>query len=381
MKKLLKKYLPLWIIIGSLLIATMMISARPRAVSNIQKFIPPSVQTQVVIPQQYQVKIESQGPVTPRTEIQLMTEISGKIQKVSSQLQTGAKFEKDDPLIFLEKRDFELSLIAAESSLSQARVNYEREKAESELAGKEWKKINGGKASDLTLRKPQLLQAKAILAAAEAVYEQAERNLDRTIIRAPFKGRVRKKMVDVGMVVSPSIAIAQIYATDYVEISLPIAEQDLAFLGIPLDGSVIKKSSQPYVELFTDFGGQQLSWSGTIIRSSAEIDSKTRMLSVIAQVSDPYRKTSNTLPLKVGIFVKAAIKGKTFNDIIKIPRFTVRDNKVWVVNQEGLLDQKQVKILRYEDDSALVIEGLNVSDSVLLTRLAVLVKGMKLKKN
>jgi len=381
MKKLLKKYLPLWIIIGSLLIATMMISARPRAVSNIQKFVPPAVETQVVIPQQYQVKIESQGTVTPRTEIQLMTEISGKIQKVSSQLQTGAKFEKDDPLIFLEKRDFELSLIAAESSLSQARVNYEREKAESELAGKEWKKINGGKASDLTLRKPQLLQAKAILAAAEAVYEQAERNLDRTIIRAPFKGRVRKKMVDVGMVVSPSIAIAQIYATDYVEISLPIAEQDLAFLGIPLDGSVIKKSSQPYVELFTDFGGQQLSWSGTIIRSSAEIDSKTRMLSVIAQVSDPYRKTSNTLPLKVGIFVKAAIKGKTFNDIIKIPRFTVRDNKVWVVNQEGLLDQKQVKILRYEDDSALVIEGLNVSDSVLLTRLAVLVKGMKLKKN
>ena len=381
MKKLLKKYLPLWIIIGSLLIATMMISARPRAVSNIQKFVPPAVETQVVIPQQYQVKIESQGTVTPRTEIQLMTEISGKIQKVSSQLQTGAKFEKDDPLIYLEKRDFELSLIAAESSLSQARVNYEREKAESELAGKEWKKINGGKASDLTLRKPQLLQAKAILAAAEAVYEQAERNLDRTIIRAPFKGRVRKKMVDVGMVVSPSIAIAQIYATDYVEISLPIAEQDLAFLGIPLDGSVIKKSSQPYVELFTDFGGQQLSWSGTIIRSSAEIDSKTRMLSVIAQVSDPYRKTSNTLPLKVGIFVKAAIKGKTFNDIIKIPRFTVRDNKVWVVNQEGLLDQKQVKILRYEDDSALVIEGLNVSDSVLLTRLTVLVKGMKLKKN
>ena len=254
MKKLLKKYLPLWIIIGSLLIATMMISARPGAVSNIQKYVPPAVETQVVIPQQYQVKIESQGTVTPRTEIQLMTEISGKIQKVSSQLQTGAKFEKDDPLIYLEKRDFELSLIAAESSLSQARVNYEREKAESELAGKEWKKINGGKASDLTLRKPQLLQAKAILAAAEAVYEQAERNLDRTIIRAPFKGRVRKKMVDVGMVVSPSIAIAQIYATDYVEISLPIAEQDLVFLGIPLDGSVIKKNSQPYVELFTDFG-------------------------------------------------------------------------------------------------------------------------------
>ena len=380
MKKLLKKYLPLWIILGSSLVATMMISAKPKAKANIQKFIPPVVETQIVIAQEYQVRVESQGTVVPRTEIQLMSEVSGKIQKVSSKLQTGAKFEIGDPLIYLEKRDFELSLISAESSLSQARVNYEREKAESELAAKEWKKINGGKASDLTLRKPQLLQAKAILAAAEAIYEQAERNLNRTTIRAPFKGRVRKKMVDVGMVVSPGLTIAQIYATDYVEISLPIAEQDLAFLGIPLDGSFIEKKYQPYVELFTEFGGEELSWSGTIVRSSAEIDSKTRMLSVIAQVSDPYQKTSNMLPLKVGIFVKAAIKGKTFNNLIKIPRFTVRDNKVWVVNQEGILDQKQIKILRYENDTVLVSEGLDSSDSILLTRLTVLIKGMKLKK-
>ena len=133
MKKLFKKYLPLWIILGSLLVATMMISAKPRAKANIQKFIPPVVETQTVISQEYQVTIESQGTVVPRTEIQLMSEVSGKIQRVSSKLQTGAKFDKGDPLIYLEKRDFELSLISAESSLSQARVNYEREKAESEF--------------------------------------------------------------------------------------------------------------------------------------------------------------------------------------------------------------------------------------------------------
>ena len=46
-----------------------------------------------------------------------------------------------------------------------------------------------------------------------------------------------------------------------------------------------------------------------------------------------------------------------------------------------LLDQKQIKILRYENDTVLVSEGLDSSDSVLLTRLAVLIKGMKLKKN
>ena len=87
---------------------------------------------------------------------------------------------------------------------------------------------------------------------------------------------------------------------------------------------------------------------GTIVRSSAEIDSRTRMLSVIAQVSDPYQQTLNTLPLKVGIFVKASINGLSYNDIVKIPRYTVRENKVWVVSKEGILDQKQIQILRYD---------------------------------
>lgn len=381
MKKILKKYLPIWIVVGCALLTALMISAKPEAKPTIQKFVSPIVDTQMVIPQQYQVKIQSQGTVAPRTEIRLMPEISGKIKRISLKLQNGSKFDKGDPLVYLNKRDFELALITAKSSLSQAQVNYEREKAESELAKNEWENINGGNASDLTLRKPQLSQATALLVAARAGYEQAERNLDRTIIRAPFKGRVRKKMVDLGMVISPGVTIAQIYATDYVEISLPIAEQDLKFLEIPFDGSIIKKESQPYVNLFTEFGGQQLSWQGSIVRSSAEIDPKTRMLSVIAQVSDPYQKSSNTIPLTVGIFIKAAIQGKSFESIVRVPRYAVRDNMIWVVSREGILDQKSVKILRYEDETAFISQGLDASDSVLLTRLSVMVKGMKLNQN
>ena len=71
----------------------------------------------------------------------------------------------------------------------------EREQAESKLANIEWKRVGKGDASSLTLREPQLAQARAVLAAAEAAYEQSKRNLRRTVILAPFDGRVRKKMV------------------------------------------------------------------------------------------------------------------------------------------------------------------------------------------
>ena len=137
----------------------------------------------------------------------------------------------------IEKRDYELALISTESSLFQARLTLEREEAEAKLASIEWKRVGKGDASSLTLREPQLAQARAVLAAAEAAYEQSKRNLERTSIIAPFDGRVRKKMVDLGTNLIPGSRLADIYATASFEVRLPIADKDIPFLGIPFSTS------------------------------------------------------------------------------------------------------------------------------------------------
>ena len=239
--------------------------------------------------------------------------------------------------------------------------------------------INGGKASNLALRKPQLDQAKAALAAAEANYQRALLNVERTYIRAPFKGRVRSEFVDIGMFVSPGIPLAQIYAIDKIEITLPIAESDIKFLSIPLDGRVVPFSSQPSMTLTSSFAGMSQKWNGKILRSAAEIDPRTRMLSVIGQVSVQSSKNS-TIPIKVGMFVNASIEGKSFNNIYVVPREKVRDGEVWVLNNEGILSKREVQLLRYEKDKALISDGFEKGDKILLTRLDVLVDGMKLEK-
>ena len=331
------------------------------------------------IPQFYSVQINSQGTVVPRTEITLTSEIPGKIDFVSSKIQSGSSFDIGDTLLILDQRDFELALIAAQSSMYQAQVIYEREVAESEVAKKEWSNINGGKASNLALRKPQLDQAKAALAAAEANYQRALLNVERTYIRAPFKGRVRSEFVDIGMVVSPGIPLAQIYAIDKIEITLPIAESDIKFLSIPLDGRVVPFSNQPSMTLTSSFAGVSQKWNGKILRSAAEIDPRTRMLSVIGQVSVQSSKNS-TIPIKVGMFVNASIEGKSFNNIYVVPREKVRDGEVWVLNNEGILSKREVQLLRYEKDKALISDGFENGDKILLTRLDVLVEGMKLEK-
>lgn len=379
MKKIIKKYTATSIIVASFALTMIMIFAKPSPKPVQNKFVPPVVETMNAIPQSFKVRINSQGTVVPRTEITLTSEIPGKIDFVSPQIQSGSSFNKGDTLLILNQRDFELALIAAQSSMYQAQVVYEREVAESEVAKKEWSNINGGKASSLALRKPQLDQAKAALAAAEANYQRALLNVERTYIRAPFKGRVRNEYVDIGMVVSPGIPLAQIYAIDMIEVTLPIAESDIKFLSIPLDGRVVSVSEQPGMVLTSTFAGLSQAWRGKILRSAAEIDSKTRMLSVIGQVSVNSSKKSS-IPIKVGMFVNATIEGKSFNDIYVIPREKVRDGEVWVLNNEGILSKRNVSVLRYEKDKALISDGFEKGDKVLLTRLDVLVEGMKLEK-
>ena len=379
MKKIIKKYTATSIIIASFSVTVIMIFAKPSPKPVQNKFVPPVVETMDAIPQFYNVQINSQGTVVPRTEITLTSEIPGKIDFVSSKIQSGSSFGIGDTLLILDQRDFELALIAAQSSMYQAQVIYEREVAESEVAKKEWSNINGGKASNLALRKPQLDQAKAALAAAEANYQRALLNVERTYIRAPFKGRVRSEFVDIGMVVSPGIPLAQIYAIDKIEITLPIAESDIKFLSIPLDGRVVPFSNQPSMTLTSSFAGVSQKWNGKILRSAAEIDPRTRMLSVIGQVSVKSSKNS-TIPIKVGMFVNASIEGKSFNNIYVVPREKVRDGEVWVLNNEGILSKREVQLLRYEKDKALISDGFEKGDKILLTRLDVLIEGMKLEK-
>ena len=276
----------------------------------------------------------------------------------------------------IEKRDYELALISRESNLFQARLSLEREEAEANLANIEWKRVGKGDASSLTLREPQLAQAKAVLAAAEAAYEQSKRNLERTEIIAPFDGRVRKKMVDIGANLVPGARVADIYNTLNFEVRLPVADKDIPFLGVPLDGTNLAKNKRPSVQLTTSYGGDTFQSYGFIVRSESQIDPKTRMISVIATI--PMNKINQKL--KIGMFVNAEIDGLTFKDITVVPRSAVKNDMIWVV-EENYLRKKSVEVIRYEDDLAFIADGLNKNDRVLITRLDSYVDGMLVREN
>ena len=376
MNSYIKKYSPLIIISVSIIIFVLMIRLRPEAKFEEPKIIPQLVETMVAYPSEVEAKISSQGTIRPEHEIFVTSELSGKVTWVSKNFLDGAGFKIGDTLMKIEKRDYELALISTESSLFQARLALEREEAEANLASIEWKRVGKGDASSLTLREPQLAQARAVLAAAEAAYEQSKRNLERTSIIAPFDGRVRKKMVDLGTNLIPGSRLADIYATASFEVRLPIADKDIPFIGIPLNGTSIDPANRPEVRLSTSYGGDELNTKGSIVRSQSEIDPKTRMISVIATI--PISNANSGF--KVGMFVNAEINGLSFPGVTVVPRSAVKDNMIWVVIDEKLR-RKSVEVIRFEKDFAFISDGLNKNDRILITRLSSYVDGMPVRLN
>ncbi len=364
-----KKYFGPLFLFASAIIAAILIKNKPTAeTKEIVKDVP-FVKTMILKSQTVNARISSQGFIRPKSELNILSELNARVEWISSKMEPGSSFDEGDTLIKLDKRDYELALITAEANVLNANVNLEREKAESDIASKEWNRVGGGSGSDLALRKPQLAQAEATLEAAKAELERTKRNLDRAVFTAPFKGRVRSKNTNVNSIVFPGTMLGSIYDTQYFEVQLPITDQDVAFTGLSFNGLEIQRDSQ----LDVTFNIRDNVFNGKIIRAEAEVDPKTRMLSVVASISE---NKNNNLIL-VGQYIQATIFGTEIDDIYVLPRNSVRNESVWVVNSKMELANRAVDVVRYEGEFALVSEGIEKGDRLLQSRLSSLINGQK----
>ena len=240
----------------------------------------------------YQIFLESRGTVRPRTTTTLLPEVSGRITSISPHFRAGGFFEKDEVLLQIEKLDYESALIIATSQLAQARRVLEEEKARGEQAAENWRRLGKrGQPSEMVLRIPQRDEAEARIKAAEADVERARRNLERTDIKAPYAGRILEQRVDVGQYVTPNTQLARAFATDVMEVYLPLTNQQLGFVDLPetfRDDQTQRKG--PEVSVSASIGRMVNTWKGEVVRVDSAIDEASRQLFVVAQIDDPYRR-------------------------------------------------------------------------------------------
>ncbi len=177
--------LPFLILVAAGLGAFAIFISKPAPETRAPEFKPPLVRVHKVELQEVQLTVRSQGTVAPRTESQLVPEVWGRVLRVSPAFVVGGFFEEGDSLLEIDPYDYRQALVQARSRVTKARLRLAQEEAEAEVARREWKELGSGEATPLTLREPQVEDARAALQAAEAGVEQAQRDLDRAVVKAP----------------------------------------------------------------------------------------------------------------------------------------------------------------------------------------------------
>ncbi len=373
MKLLIRILVPLGILALTILTVTWMMSNQPTP----QMRVPPTPQVAVdattLQPTSFQVLIPSQGVVKPRTKSTLKTEVGGRVMTIAPNFREGGFFEEGDALLHIDPRDYQTAVTVAAANLAQREAALELEKAQHDQALENWKLLgDGSEPSALTLREPQLAEAVANVESARARLEEAQRNLTKTTIAAPYAGRVQTNMVDVGQFVSPGNSLADIFAVDYAEIRLSLQNEFLDFIQLPEDyrGKADDQAeSRPRVRIKGNYGSREVTWEGVVVRADGTYDARSRMQWVVAQVEDPYGQSNpDTPPLKVGQYVTAELYGDLLENIFVIPRSAVRDgNEVLVVDAENKLRRRLVSIIWRQDEQCVVSEGLQAGDILCTT--------------
>ena len=360
------------VLIGGVLFISLLGQLRPKIERQTPEITPPTVFYTIATPQAVTLDVAAQGEVRPRTDITLTTQVAGKVQRTSDAFVNGGAFNKGDLLIKIEDPDYRYAVTSAKSRVAQARELLAREQAEADLAQQDFEELGGDiTASDLTLRKPQLAQARANYNAALADLQTAELNLERTNIKAPFQGRVRERSIGPGQYVTPGAQLGRVFSTDVAEIRLPLSDADLAKLGLPLAFVATENDPGPAVELSAVLAGRLHSWEGHIARTDGAIDPSTRQISAIAVVEDPYGVgADNGTPLAIGLYVDAKIEGRPYEGAYVLPRTALygRD-RIYVVGNDDLLDERQVSVVSSDRDTVTIAVGLNGGERVATSPL------------
>lgn len=341
----------------------------------------PLVRVAVAEPGPYRFVVEAHGTVTPRSESDLIPQVSGEIVEMSPALVAGGFFDEGELLARIDEADYRVEREAARAQVARARSEFER--AEKELR-RQRRLAESSVASESRIDDAVNAHsiAEASLREAEARLERAERDLARTAIRAPYRGRVRSESVDLGQFVDRGSPIARLYAVDYAEVRLPLPDRELAYLDVPLvpvDAADVVPGAP--VVFSASFAGAEHRWTGRLVRTEAELDPRSRMIQLVARVPDPFGlETERSAPLAIGLFVVAEIEGEAVDEAVVLPRSALRaGDRVYVVDDESRIRFREVEVLRTERETVVLGAGLAAGERVCTSPLDAAIEGMPVR--
>ena len=374
---MIKKLKPLFILLGAFALSYLLWFLGQVKPDPVEELPPPDVIIEILTPKDFQVQISSNGTTTPLTQTVLTAEVGGEVIYRSKKFAEGASVIEGEILAKIDDTDLQLQYKNALLQLANAEVQYSLQLAEAEVAKEAWDKIGDGVASDLTLKKPQLKQAEALLEVAKAQVSSAAKKLNKTEIIAPYAGRIKNVNIDLGTTIIPGQPVGAMYTSSEIEITLAVKDNDLQFLSIPMDGRKLNPSEQASVVIESFYKGKTQSWEGKLERVDGVIDPITRMINLIAVFKNDFIETDKP-NLPIGLFVEAKIDGITLKNIFEIPINSIsKDNEVYIVDKDNQLELRKLTVLKKYSEFVIIKDGLKAGERIVTSKLSTASNGIK----
>lgn len=347
------------LVLGVLLIALalnrlLIASGDPVAVRSSESAVAPVQVTRPAAANE-RIEIRTTGVVQARSPVAIVPQVGGRVVEIAPQLAPGGRFEAGEILFRIDPVDFEVAVGRAEAELRSAEATRQLERAEADIARREWQLVHGEEPIPaLVAREPQLAQADANVAAAESRLREARLALERTRFSLPFDGRVTAADIDLGQTLAANQSVGNTYADASVEVLLSLSASEAETLE-PLIGRAVRiNASGP---------GSDSAVTGRIVRVGARFDERTRLLDVAVQ-PDP---RGALLP---GQFLAATIEGDQQRDAFWLPVEALgRNDQAWIVRSDGqnaVLEGVQPRILLRESRRALA-QVFDVGEGLVVT--------------
>lgn len=330
-----------------------------------------------------QPTIEAMGTVQPAEDVILSPQVSGRVVWRSESFTPGGYVSRGEPLLQIESADYENILQQRRGELQQAITDLKIEMGRQNVARQDYQLLSdtlAGENKALVLREPQLEAARSRVESARAAVAQAELDLQRTNIRAPFNAHILRRAANLGSQVAPGDELGRLVGLDmyWVEATVPLSK--LRWIRVP-DGDT--EGAAVRIRNRTAWADDEYR-EGRLARVVGALEDQTRMARVLVEVPDPRAREPENAghpPLLVGSYVEVMIQAEPLDSVIQLSRDYLRDdNTVWVM-ENGQLQIRDVDIILRDAQYAYIEDGLDEQDRIVTTNLSTVTEGAPLRLN
>ena len=379
----LRPLLPIIVVLAGAAVAVWLMQSGPIAKPRPKERNAVMVEVQPIAFGPQTTTVSVMGTVKPQQEVALKPQVSGEIIKMNDNLIPGGRFDKDEVLLTIDPSDYQLTVKQLASEVARVEADLQVELGRQRVARKEYELLGETVSTEehaLMLRMPQLASSRAVREGTIARLEQAQLDLKRTTVKAPFNAVVMSREINLGTRVSSASTLVTLVGSDSYWIEVPIPTSQLKWISTGQQGS----ATGSHVRIYdTTAWGPNSYRTGQLIGLTAMVEEKGRMARLLVEVPDPLalKSTTEEQPkLLLGSYVRVEIEGKTLPHASAIERDLIRNgNQVWIMDEQGHLDIRPVEIAFRGQNHVLITDGFNDGERLITSNLPSPVQGMTLR--